>query len=274
MCGRYVNVSKIEAVERRFQVRSDHPEMYRIHVNIGPGSKAPVITQEHPELLQFYTFGLTPSWSKKRMYLFNARSEGDHNPENDRRYTGARGIISKPSFRSAIRSRRCLVVADAFIEGPEKEKLEKPYLVYLKDGKRPFAFAGIYEEWTDKETGEIIPGFSIITTVANEVTHKIGHHRSPVILHPEQEKRWLDPALSLQEVTSMLAPYPGEEMNAYPIDKAIKNPRAEGIQLLQPTGQRIIPEYDYVFYEDLRLEGMGHTTARKRKLDEDQSKLI
>lgn len=269
MCGRYVNVSKIEAVEKRFQVRADNPEMYRIHVNVGPGSKAPVITQENPDVLQFYSFGLTPVWSKKRMYLFNARSEGDHNPDNVMRYTGAKGIISKPAFRSAIRQHRCLVVADAFIEGPEKEKLDKPYLVYLKDGKRPFAFAGIYEEWIDKETGEVFPGFAIITTVANGVTHKLGHHRSPVILHPEQEKLWLDPSLSLSEVTSMLEPFPSEEMNAYPIAKTIKNPRAEGIELLEPIGQRIIPEYDYVMYEDLKLEGMGHTQARKRKLEEE-----
>ncbi|MDX5321288.1 MAG: SOS response-associated peptidase [Bacteroidota bacterium] len=270
MCGRYVNVSKLEAVEKRFQVRVENPEMYRIHVNVGPGAKAPVITQEQPDLLQFYTFGLTPTWSKKRMYLFNARAEGDNNPENDPRFTGAKGIIMKPAFRSAIRSHRCLVIADAFLEGPEKEKLDKPHLVYLKEGKRPFAFAGIYEEWVDKETGEVFPGYAIITTVSNGVTQKIGHHRSPVILHPEQERLWLDSSLSLSEVTSMLAPYPSEEMNAYPISNAIKNPRAEGLDLLQPTGQRIFPEYEYVLYEDLKLEGMGHTSARKRKLDESE----
>ena len=71
------------------------------------------------------------------MMFLNARSEGDHNPDNDPRYTGAKGIIQKPSFRKAIRSQRCLVLADAFIEGPFDRKLSEPYLVYLKGKERP-----------------------------------------------------------------------------------------------------------------------------------------
>ena len=269
MCGRYVNVSKLQAVEKRFQVQASNPDLYRIHVNVGPGSLAPVITQKDPGALQFYTFGLTPSWSQKRMYLFNARAEGDHNKENDPLYRGARGIIQKPAFRSSIRSKRCLVIADAFLEGPEKEKLSKPFLVYLRDGQRPFAFAGIYEEWVDKETGEVFPSFAIITTVSNSVTQRIGHHRSPVILRPDQERAWLDETTPLFEITAMLDPYPGDEMNAYPISNAIKNPRAEGLELLQPIEQRIFPEYEYVLYEELKLEGMGSTSARVRKNDEN-----
>lgn len=267
MCGRYVSVSKVLAIEKRFQVKAEHPELYIPNVNIGPGQTGPIITSEEPGLLQFSHFGLIPSWSKKKMYLFNARAEGDHNQENSTQYHGSMGIVSKPSFRNLIRKKRCLIAADAFLEGPEKEKLSKPFVVYLKNKQRPFAFAGLYDDWIDQETGEVYRSHSIITVWANPLMQKIGHHRSPVILDPSQEKLWLDTELPLADVTSMLHPYPAEEMNAYPVKPDIKKPGANELSLLEPIGQRLQPEYEYEIYEELKLEGMGMTTARRRKLD-------
>ena len=236
--------------------------------NISIGDKAPVITNESPDQIQLYQFGLTPFWAKKKMYFFNARSEGDHNKDNDPNYTGAMGIINKPAFRQVIRKKRCLIIADAFIEGPKKEKLSKPYLVYMRDKLRPFAMAGVWDDWVNKETGEVSSSFAIITTVANQLLQKIGHHRSPVILSEDQEKDWLSDA-PLSDITNMLRPYPSEEMNAYPISPTIKNPRDKDLKLLKPIGDRIYPEYTYEIHRELKLEGMGMSTARLRKQDEE-----
>ncbi len=268
MCGRYVNVTKLQAVEKRFNVKAENPEDYQINANVTVGQKAPVILNTSPNTLSFYHFGLTPFWAKKKMYLFNARSEGDHNKENAVNYHGSMGIFQKPAFRKAIRSQRCLVIADAFIEGPQKEKLSKPYLVYRKEGDRPFALAGIYDEWIDKETGELYPSFSIITTQSHAITQKIGHHRSPVYLDKEGESLWLDESLNAADIASLLHPADGSEWNAYPLDPQIKRPGLNDLQLLQPIGERLEKEYSYELYEDLKLEGMGHTSARKRKLSE------
>jgi len=254
MCGRYVTVTKLKAIEKRFNLTTPQPNLFKKSVNVSHGVYAPVVA----------------FWAKKKMYVINARSEGDHNKENDPKYTGAMGIIKKPMFRHAIRRKRCLVVVDAFLEGPKKERLSKPHLVYMRDGKRPFALAGIWDEWTDKDTGEIIQSFAIITTVPNKVTEAIGHHRSPVVLKEEDEQRWLDPELPLADATALLKPYDGTLMNAYPIDPAIKSPRAEGLDLLKPVGQRVIKEYDYELYDELRLEGMGESRARQRKNAEDE----
>lgn len=270
MCGRYVNVSKIKAIEKRFNAQMKQPELYRVNTNISVGELAPVITQEKPSEIQFLYFGFSPSWGKKRFYVINARSEGDHNKENNTNYSGPKGILQKPMFRQSIRSRRCLVLADAFIEGPEKEKLNKPHLVYMKDGHRPFAFAGIYDDWVNQETGEIISSFAIITTTANDLLQRVGHHRSPVILNKGEESDWLDPTTPLGEVTSLLHPYPDEELNAYPISPAIKSPRANGTDLLQPTGERIFTEYDYEIYTDIKLFGMGEGRAKERRESEDK----
>jgi len=257
MCGRYVSVQKIETIEKRFNVTAGAGFVFEPSYNIGPGKYAPIITNEKPKELQLFQFGLTPFWAKKKMYLFNARSEGDRNQENDEHYAGAKAIVLKPAFRKPIRSQRCLVIADAFIEGPVKERLDKPYVVYLKDNVRPFAFAGIWDKWESGD-GEIVYSFAIITTTTNDLLKKIGHDRAPVILPRNRETNWLNNDLPLADVTRYLEPYPAQLMNAYPVSTDIKNPKAEGRQLIEPVGQRIEPEYDAKEKVELQLHGMGH----------------
>lgn len=262
MCGRYIEVQKAEVIEKRFNVSVPDEVGYAPSYNISPGQKAPVITNEDPGIVQMFQFGLTPFWSKKPMYLFNARSEGDKNKENDPYYKGSLEIVRKPAFRKPIRSKRCLVVADAFIEGTTQEGLRKPYVLYLKNEQRPFAFAGIWDRWENKDTGELLESFSIITTVANELIRKLPHHRSPVILPREAEPVWLNTEVPMNEVVDLLKPYPSEWMNAYPISDKIRNPKAEGRGLIEPTGERLTPESDLYFRKGLRREGMGN---RKKK---------
>lgn len=72
-------------------------------------------------------FGFTPSWGEKKHFAINARAEGDRNKANDPNYNGGFGILQKPFYKSSIRHKRCLVIADAFIEGPKREKLKKPF---------------------------------------------------------------------------------------------------------------------------------------------------
>jgi putative SOS response-associated peptidase YedK len=83
MCGRYVNISKIKAVEKRFSALVERPDLYAPNTNTSIGDLGAVITQEHPGVIKHYRFGFTPYWAKKPFHLFNARSEGDHNSEND-----------------------------------------------------------------------------------------------------------------------------------------------------------------------------------------------
>ena len=263
MCGRYVVISKISEIEIQFGVNALGP--YNPNFNIGPGSLAPVITDKDPDKLQFFHFGMTPFWAKKKLYFFNARAEGDHNKDNNPDYHGAMGIISKPSFRKAIRSQRCLVIADAFIEGTTEKKLDEPFLVHLSKGRRPFAFAGIWDEWVDKETGEIYQSFAIITTTPNSLLQKLPHHRSPVILPKEKEREWLDQNLPLADVTAMLQPYDGGDMNAYPISTSIKNPRHNSLELLKPAGPSVATQKELKVEQEIVLEGMGFSRARSRK---------
>lgn len=271
MCGRYTVVSKLKIIEQEFQVDvSEVMERFEINPNISPGDEALIIASDAPQTAQLATFGLTPHWAKKKMYVINARSEGDQNKANDPRYTGAKGIIQKPMFRKAIRSQRCLIIADAFVEGTVQEKLNKPHLVYRAGKKRPFALAGIWDDWTDPNTGEISRSFAIITTAPTPLMQQIPHHRSPLILNQEEERKWIDNTLMLNEVTEMLYPFDDAEFNAYPISTSIKSPKNKDVHSLQPTGKGLRSNYKCEFYQELDLQGMGETTARRRRQEENK----
>jgi putative SOS response-associated peptidase YedK len=263
MCGRYVVVQKWEELERAFSTAPlAITEPFIANYNTGPGSYAPVvILKNNTAMLATMQFGLTPFWAKKKMYLFNARAEGDGNENDDLNYTGGKGIISKPAFRKPIREQRCLVIANAFMEGPKTEKLSKPYLCFLRN-RESFCMAGIYDTYVDKETGEETKSFAIITTVANELMQKIGHHRSPVILEQADEMRWLH-STDLAEITALLKPYPAHLMNAYPIDAAIKNQKNNAPEFLKPTGATLIKETEQIMVSEEYYWNKNKRSLRK-----------
>ena len=97
MCGRYVTVSPIQAVEQRFNVKA--PKPWASNTNVSHGDRAPVVASDKPGEVQLMQFGFTPRWAKKQHYMINARAEGDRNAVNDPSYTGAMGILDKPMFR-------------------------------------------------------------------------------------------------------------------------------------------------------------------------------
>ncbi len=98
------------------------------------------------------------------------------------------------------------------------------------------AFAGLWEHWKSLETGEGIDSCAIIVTDANELMRPI-HDRMPAILAPEQFERWLDPAAKdRDELLALLRPAPSEDLEAYPVSKAVNNPRNEGRELVKRLG--------------------------------------
>ena len=269
MCGRYVIISTLEKVEKRFEVKANNSTALDVNVNVAIGEYAPVITDADPQQLQLFKFGFTPSWAEKGAYLINARSEGNFNKENLTNYKGSKGILQKPMFKQAIRQQRCLIIADAFIEGPEKERLSKPFVVYPQNNASPFAMAGIWSTWYNPKTSETENNFAILTTASNSLLEKIGHHRAPLILAPEDEKIWLDKDAKLSDITSLMEPFDPKLFNAYPISPKIKQVKNKEPELLQPIGQRVVPEYNYEIYKELVVRGMGQTRSRIRKEKDD-----
>jgi putative SOS response-associated peptidase YedK len=165
-------------------------------------------------------WGLIPSWAKDPKIgnkLINARAET---------------LAEKPSFRNAFKRRRCLIIADGFYEWQKLEKRKQPYYIKMQDGK-PFAFAGLWENWKSPEGEEVI-SCTIVTTAANSLMEPI-HDRMPVILSLDECDRWLDSSVSDPQVLqSLLKPYKSDEMQAISVSATVNNPANETAECINP----------------------------------------
>lgn len=269
MCGRYAVVSKVEVIEKSFNVKLNG-EAIQPNPNIAVGELGYVITDQSPHNLQGFTFGFTPHFATQQKYIFNARLEGDLNKSNDKHFTGSPGIINKPFFRQSIRSKRCLVIANAYIEGPQDERLNKPHVVYKED-KTLFAFAGLWDEWQDLDNKKTVNSFAIITKWPNEITELIGHHRAPVILPSNQFQNWLNPNLPLSEVLPILTNDYDIKLNAHRISTDIKKKINKDIKLLKPINDALplINHEKIIIKDKIELFGMGQTRSRKKRNEKD-----
>jgi putative SOS response-associated peptidase YedK len=264
MCGRYAIINTIEEISGHYHAPSQSNALLP-NYNVSTGDSVPVLIHLDITKITSMIFGFTASWSDKPSYVINARAEGDYNKENNRNYSGPPGIISKPMFRGAIRTHRCAIPFNGFYEGPEREKLNKPYYIYPANGGI-LSFAGIYSEWKNPVTQHIQHYFAIITTVASNITAAIGHHRSPLILPAGSEGHWVHPQTPLSEITELLLSCSDTVLQAHPVSVAIKSPLNKTESCIHSIGNIITNETPKVHIsEQLNLFGMGMTTSRNRR---------
>ena len=183
------------------------------------------------------------------------RAEGDRNKNDDPDYAGSKAIFLKSEFSRIIRQQRCLVLADAFVVSIESKS---PYVVYLRNKKRPFAFAGMWDCYMDEQTGDKVNSFAIITVPANKLLQQLNQRRMPVILEQQVESRWLSKTASLSDVLNMLNTFPPELMNAYPISNKIQDITHNDKSLVTPTGKPICEETSYQIMGLLRRKKAGN----------------
>lgn len=244
MCGRYVIASKYERIKEVF----NHPILsgpeFEPNYFVLPGEYVPVISSENPNRIEMMRFGFTPHWGEKKHFAINARAEGNGNKSNSPLYKGGFGILQKPFYKTAIRKRRCLIIADAFIEGSKKLKLKEPFLIYPKNKKRPFTMAGVWEEWKNPVNNQTERGFAIITYHANDLMQRIGHHRSPIIIPPDKHNSWLNPDTALMSITKMLNVFDYKRWNAFRLDP---------LQMITKTanGLKAVSEPIYPEFKDI-----------------------
>lgn len=207
MCYHTALIAQPRQLALRFGKEFDRIEDFRptYHASAFAHAEYPIITPD-PQI-QFYRWGLIPFWTDSiedaiaiRNRTANARAET---------------IFKKPSFRDPIRKKRCLVPASGFFDWRHDRNRKIPYFITVKDAPI-IAFAGIFDRWHNKELDEYVETYSIITTEANDMMRYIHNtnYRMPVILHPEDEKRWLDPTLSDEQISELLKPYPSQEMTS------------------------------------------------------------
>lgn len=218
MCYNISAKKESKELEKRFKVKVAEgvnvtPHFYMSGFN---HPKTPVVSSIQPDVIQTFHWGLIPSFCQtikdaKEMMTktLNAKSET---------------VFSLPSFKNSIRQKRCMVLVDGFYEWRTIGKQKYPYYIHTKDNE-PFAFGGIYNDWVNKETGEIINTFSIITTEANQLMAKIHNVklRMPLILPREIEQDWLNPTLNENQINELMKPLDESRLEAHTISKLITN---------------------------------------------------
>ncbi|MGB0806952.1 MAG: SOS response-associated peptidase [Salibacteraceae bacterium] len=191
MCFHSQQQKSPQEIAKRFHFDIDNvPENVTGVFNGFDFPKTPVISNDAMNKVQLFDWGLIPSWSTNndiRKFTLNAKIET---------------LAQKPSFKDAINN-RCLVLSSGFFEWQwrdSKGKEKRKYLIKPTQ-EEIFAFAGIWSEWTNPETGEKQKTYSIITTEANELMSEIHNtkKRMPVILPKENEYDWLN-AIPIPEV--------------------------------------------------------------------------
>lgn len=203
MCGRYSLAPKKKTADPSLEDTPALPEVQE-HYNIAPTQATLVLTDAGWKTMQW---GLVPPWSADGLNqgkLINARSET---------------VFEKPSFRDAVRRRRCLVPADSFYEWRREPGGRKiPYRIFPTGGGL-FTMAGIWETWHGEKNT-----FSILTTSANEDVATL-HDRMPVILRDAQSrKKWLDPETSEKELQELMQPAPAGYLTMYRVSERINAP--------------------------------------------------
>lgn len=221
MCGRFTLTVDTQKLTEAFAQFEPPKELFPRY-NIAPSQPVAVVANTGQNKVDFFVWGLIPSWAKDPKIgnrMINARSET---------------LAEKPSFRTAYRRRRCLVLADGFYEWRKNpDKTKTPMYLQLKS-KEPFAFAGLWEQWHSPHGDEVL-SCTIITTRPNDFVAQI-HNRMPVILPPQAYEQWLDPAEQQPDrLQPLLAPYPAQEMSAYPVSRVVNNPQNESPDCIAPV---------------------------------------
>ena len=221
MCYHISIKSTKGTLEKRFA--AEHAGTKRLkgyyHVSGFEHPTLPIIRSENLTIIENYTWGLIPFW-------VNGLQQAD-DLKSLNLTAQSETIFEKRSFKYSIHKNRCIILVDGFFEWHEIEKKKYPYFIKLKDGE-PFALGGIYNDWENKSTGEIVQTFSIITTKANPLMAKINNskQRMPLILDAKNEKNWLKPDLKDAAIKSMMQPFDENNMEAYTVSKLLSKRNA------------------------------------------------
>jgi putative SOS response-associated peptidase YedK len=214
MCGRFTNQYSWDELHELYSLSNVPPESnFPPRYNIAPTQTSFVVreTDGVRELAEL-RWGLLPRWAKALgdgARMINARSET---------------VAEKPAYRSPFKSRPCLVVADGFYEWRKVDGGKQPYFITAKDNAR-FAFAGLWEPKSLAEQDT----FTVLTCEPNELCATV-HDRMPVMLAPEDFASWLS---TPEERAKLLKPFPADQMELWPVGKAVGSPKNTGPELIE-----------------------------------------
>jgi len=222
MCGRFTLTVDPADLKQEFS-EYNFPSKFAPRFNIAPTQPVLAIPNDDRNEADFFVWGLIPMWAK--------------DPAIGNRLINARGetLEEKPAFRGSLKYKRCLILADGFYEWKSVpgRKSKTPFFIHMKD-RKPFAFAGLWDSWNSPD-GSLIKSCTIITTEPNDLMAII-HNRMPVILHPRDYAKWLDPSPQTpDQLKPLIKPFPADAMDAYPVSPLVNKPSNDTPELVVPV---------------------------------------
>lgn len=234
MCGRFTLRTPMSVLIDQFQIGLESARqlaLFEPRYNIAPTQDILVVRERErgEREAAMLRWGLIPAWAKQMQSgapMINARGES---------------VAEKPSFRTAFRKRRCLVPADGFYEwqqspGTSGRGKKQPYYIHRRDDQ-PFAFAGLWESWTDKSSSSpdklSIESCTIVTTSANATLAPL-HDRMPVIVAASDYAAWLDPTVEdPAELMPLVGPCGDDELVAEPVSTHVNRVANDDARCIQ-----------------------------------------
>ena|ERR1700730_904016 len=222
MCGRYTYKLTWAEIVRLYRLPLDTPARnLQARYNICPTTPVDTIVEtEGKRAIVPMRWGLIPNWWHKplkemKLATFNARAES---------------VATKPMFRDAFKSRRCLIPASGYYEWKDTPEGKQPYYFTRADGE-PMTFAGIWDEWKDREAGERLKSCTMLITSPNQLVAQV-HDRMPVIL----EAKNFQAGLSGQAGPDLLKPAANEVLTQWAVSKRVNSSRTsdEDASLIEP----------------------------------------
>ncbi len=220
MCGRFAQVIKydrLQKLEKELRL-TNAAEQEELNFNVAPTQTvAAIVSQDAGRYPGHFRWGLVPSWSKEMpaFALINVRAET---------------ITEKPSFRSGLQRRRCLIPANGFYEWRQSDK--QPYFIHAANDDLLY-LAGIYDAWY-AAGGSYVPSLGIITTDANESMRRL-HHRMPVLLFGDDRLAWLEHSnIDALDFVPLLQPSVNEAISMYPVSRFVNKVGNNSEECWQP----------------------------------------
>jgi len=205
MCGRFTQQYTWREIVALYQLTQPALNL-QPRYNIAPTTTIDAVipnSRNHLELVRM-RWGLIPSWwkqtAKEAPSTFNARAET---------------IAIKPMFRAAFKRTRCVIPASGYYEWKATPSGKQPYYISAADDS-VLSFAGLWDEWHDIESDDVVKSCTIIVTDANEFTRTI-HNRMPVVLSAKQLPLWLTGAAGIE----LLKPAPEGALRMWPVSRKV-----------------------------------------------------
>ncbi|MFT7652864.1 MAG: putative SOS response-associated peptidase YedK [Candidatus Azotimanducaceae bacterium] len=168
---------------------------------------------------------LTPFWAKElstKYSMFNAKSE-----------TAAKS----PAFKEPYRKRRCVVPISGFYEWCRENNQKVPYYISAEDDNA-MLLAGLWDKWRNRESGDALYSFTVLTTDAHE-SMRFVHHRQPVMLSLDEAKLWLDTTVTTDELEYLFAQRLPMSLEALPVSTHVNNARNKDARVVQAMGNGV-----------------------------------